>query len=108
VTEVLHQQFSLFIERLLNGGRSVDVVLYSGGRQSALHRALGLTAPVFPVRAFLTWLWRKAGISSWVSKGPDVSPFFACSKDSVRRASISWRWAGVYSRPTVRSTISLG
>src|SRR5271157_4854425 len=82
VAEVLHQQFHLFVECFLDGRGSLSVVLYSGGRQLPPHRALGLTDVVFFGRAFLASPWRNVTISSWDSKGPYVSPLFACSNDS--------------------------
>src|SRR5208337_4223424 len=99
--EVLHQQFRLLVECFLDGGGSLSVVLYGSRRQLPPHRALGLTDLVFFGRAFLASPWRNVTISSWDSKGPYVWPLSACSKDSARRASMTRRWAGVYSRSTI-------
>src|SRR5271157_4198822 len=104
VAEVLHQQFHLFVECFLDGGGSLSVVLYSGKRQSALHRARCLAAGFFFGRAFLASPWRNVIIASWFSKGPYVSPLFTCSRDSARRALMMRRCSGEYSR----STLSFG
>ena len=70
----------------------VMVFLRVGCRQLVATRALDLTDVGFFGRAFLASPWRNVVISSWVSKGPYVSPFFACSNDTARRASINRGW----------------
>src|ERR1017187_6187099 len=94
VAQILEQQQRLFVKGLLDflGCLAVAAVEVLGAAD--LHRGEGL---VLLALSFLASRWRSAINFAWVSNTRDTRPDLISASALARRASMTRRWAGVYS-----------